>query len=292
MNAVPMPTVPMNPDDAMRSHFWWRPGWAPGRAYLTFHVLPGPAVLPAVRSAQARLRAVGNLSLVAPHRLHVTGPGVGFADSVPAEQVGALLDAAGTALTSVEPFAAPIGPPEVADGSVYLPLSEPRLAAIRAVLREAMRSAGIEPPGDDDEPYRPHLSIAYATGPGSQDRVRTALAGLVWAEPAVAVGAVHLLALRMGTLDYEWDVVACLPLGPDDGAPAPAVGAPVSGEPPRLATVPVSRSTTGVAPPPAVEGSAGSPAEETVGTPPASSPPAGPPPSGRSLVRKRRGKER
>lgn len=59
-----------------------------------------------------------------------------------------------------------------------------------------MRAVGLDPPGADDEPYEPHVSIAYATGVGSRRAVTERL-GTPPEAPALVVTAAHLLALRM-----------------------------------------------------------------------------------------------
>jgi len=199
--------------DGMRTHFWWRPGWAPDRPYLTWHVLPDASVIAQVRALQDRLEGVGNLAVVAPERLHVTGPGVGFADTLAPARVAAMVAAAGRALAGIPAFTARVGRPAVADAAVFLPVDATHLSGVRHALREAMRTAGLEPPGTDDERYRPHLTLAYATGSGSRRKVAERLAGVPWSGAACHVGAAHLLALRMAPPAYDWEVRAVVPLG-------------------------------------------------------------------------------
>lgn len=73
-------------------------------------------------------------------------------------------------------------------------------------------------PGNDDEDYRPHVTLAYATGEGPTAPAHDALSAL-WSG-AVPLRVTHwtLLALRMAPPTYEWDVVARLPLGGEVGA--------------------------------------------------------------------------
>lgn len=197
----------------MRTHFWWRPGWALDRPYLTWHVLPDADVIAQVEDLRDRLAGIGNLAVVAPERLHVTGPGVGFADTVPPDRVTAMVAVAGRALAGIPVFTARVGKPAVADSAVYLPVDAAQLTGVRRALREAVRTAGLEPPGADDERYRPHLTLAYATGPGSRREVAERLAGVPWSGAACHVGSVHLLALRMTPPTYDWEVRAVVPLG-------------------------------------------------------------------------------
>lgn len=198
----------------MADHFWWRPGWRPERAYLTWHVLPTPDAAAQLRAVQARLADVDHLAVVPPHRLHITGPGVGFLDTVPAEQVHRIVDEVAQRLATVAPFTAELGAPRVGAGGVALRVVAPDLVHLRRLLREAMRAAGLEPPGSDDEPYRPHVTVAYATGPASRRTTAERLDAAEWPSPVTPVDAAHLLALRMVPPGYDWDVVARVPLGP------------------------------------------------------------------------------
>ena len=209
----PRHTGGVDSPNGMRTHFWWRPGWAPDRPYLTWHVLPDADLIAQVGALQDRLAGIGNLAVVAPDRLHVTGPGVGFADTLPSDRVAAMVAAAGRALAGLPAFASRVGGPAVADAAVYLPVDATHLTGVRHALRDAMRTAGLEPPGADDARYRPHLTLAYATGPGSRREVAERLAGVPWSGADCRVGAAHLLALRMTPPTYDWRVRAVVPLG-------------------------------------------------------------------------------
>lgn len=210
----------------MESHFWWRPGWRPGRTYLTWHVLPDQTARRYAAALQERLTGLAHLAPVPLDRLHVTGPGVGFVDEVPGERVAAMVGAAQAALAAIPPFTARLSEPVVAKAAVVVPVAATALGSLRATLRAAMRQAGIEPPGRDDEAYTPHVSIAYATGPAERDDVVERLAPHASRReptrgPLLTVDAAHLLGLRMvapesvgpGAAGYDWGVRALAPLG-------------------------------------------------------------------------------
>lgn len=199
--------------EVMEDHFWWRPGWRPERAYLTWHVLPDPSVGAALVPFRAALADVDHLSVVAPGRLHLTGPGVGFVDEVPAHRVEALVDEARRCLLRLPSFVAPLGAPVVGSNAVVMPAKESALTELRLALRDTIRAAGVEPPGADDEPYRPHLTLAYATGPAVRREVDAALSRVESEPPDVEVGVATLLALRMQPPGYEWTEVARVALG-------------------------------------------------------------------------------
>lgn len=201
--------------DALTSHFWWRSGWRPDRSYLTWHVLPDARLVAALEPLRRALAdaGAGFLSVVEPDRLHMTGPGVGFADEIPEPHVEAMVRAARGYLAALAPFEAAVGGPVVGRDGVLVPVEAERLATVRRTLRAAMRAVGLEPPGADDEPYRPHVTLAYATGPGSRARLVRELDGVDRPVAPAQIAAVHLLALRMLPAGYDWQVRAVVPLG-------------------------------------------------------------------------------
>jgi 2'-5' RNA ligase len=214
----------------MENHFWWRPGWAPKRPYLTWHVLPDSDLWEPVREVQDRLSTIDHLAVIPSNRLHITGPGVGFEDEIPIERVSRVVETARQSLSGVHPFVVEVDEPVAGRGGVFITLRSAEFAHLRSALRAAMRAAGIEPPGRDDEPYRPHLTIAYATGPASRRATAARLGERPWPSPLLQVGAVHLLALRMVPPCYDWEVVALVPLGEHESQPRSALTARIRHE--------------------------------------------------------------
>jgi len=200
--------VSPGPDDVLENHFWWRPGWRPGRAYLTWHVLPGSRIADALAPARAVVERIDHLAAVPPARLHITGPGVGFLDEV-GPRADAVVRAARDQLVRVPRFEAVLGEPVVGRHGVAVPVTSGPWLDLRRQVRDAVRAAGLTPPGADDEPYWPHLSLAYATGPADRRAITAALSHA--RSPAgrtVIVAAVTLLALRMEPPGYDWEQVA------------------------------------------------------------------------------------
>lgn len=202
---IPCDAVAVEQPDAMVNHFWWRPGWAPGRGYLTWHVLPNPEVIAYANAILERLAGFDQLAAVPARRLHVTGPGVGFADTFPPEQISAMVDRARVRLAALPAFSCSIGKAVAGAGGVHLPTTTDAFADLRGTLREAMRTVGIDPPGADDEAYAPHVTVAYATGPASRREVASRLSAAADVpRPTLRVRAAHLLELRMVPPGYDW----------------------------------------------------------------------------------------
>ena len=61
----------------MADHWWWRPGWLPGRRMYTFHITfdGQPAVHQLASGCQEALRGLGGIDLVPPRWLHLTVQG-------------------------------------------------------------------------------------------------------------------------------------------------------------------------------------------------------------------------
>jgi hypothetical protein len=74
----------------MRRHWWWRPGWRPGRRLHAWHLTFGDQTVSRGRAElrrvagdyQARLAGLPGLGLVPAEWLHLTVQPVGFADEV------------------------------------------------------------------------------------------------------------------------------------------------------------------------------------------------------------------
>jgi hypothetical protein len=90
---------------AARDHWWWRPGWRPGRRFYTFHVTwrDQPAVQELAAQARARLAEIRGLDPVPGPWLHLTTQGIGFTDEVSGADLAAITAAARARLAAVHP---------------------------------------------------------------------------------------------------------------------------------------------------------------------------------------------
>src|SRR6202035_5627646 len=71
--------------ERMRDHWWWRPGWRPGRRMYAWHfTFDGETALhELVDVYQQRLAGLPGLDPIPRQWLHLTTQGIGFTDEVP-----------------------------------------------------------------------------------------------------------------------------------------------------------------------------------------------------------------
>ncbi|MFH8411018.1 2'-5' RNA ligase family protein [Streptomyces sp. NPDC018019] len=159
------------------------------------------------------LAGVGGLDLVPDRWLHLTTQGIGFADTVPAAEVQAVLAAPADRLAALAPFDLTLHRPEITPEAIRweaAPAGPP--TAVRTALRDAIRTArGTVDESDDG--FAPHISIAYSNATGPAAPVQAAL-DTVAAAPATAhIDHVELIVLNRDRRMYEWDTHTRLPLG-------------------------------------------------------------------------------
>lgn len=199
----------------IRDHWWWRPGWRPGRRFCTFHVTfaDQPAVQELAAKARARLAGVPGLDLVPGEWLHLTTQGIGFADEVSDGDLLAITAAARDRLAAVAPAVITVGAPAAAsEGVACLIGPDGALDPARDALRTAIADVWGPERVPEAEEWAPHVSVAYANASGPPDAVDAALGGGTGIAE-ITVGAVHLIRLGRDRRVYEWETIAVLPLG-------------------------------------------------------------------------------
>jgi hypothetical protein len=105
---------------AVRDHWWWRPGWRPGRRFYTFHLTwrDQPAVQELAAQARARLAQIRELDLVPGQWLHLTTQGIEFTDEVSGADLAAITAAARARLAAVHPALVQVAAPKAASEGV------------------------------------------------------------------------------------------------------------------------------------------------------------------------------
>jgi 2'-5' RNA ligase superfamily len=207
-------------DARMADHWWWRPGWQPGRRMYTWHFTfdDQQAVHDLAAAYQARLAALPGLDLIPSRWLHLTTQGVGFTDEVSDDEVTALTSASTERLKGFAAQRVMLGPARVTPEAILLDVApDAGLAGIRHQLREAIRDVLGAGRLMEGESWTPHVSVAYSNSTGPQDPYVAALDGGLTAE--TVIGTVELIVLGRDNQLYEWTTRSVVPL-PGNGAGA------------------------------------------------------------------------
>lgn len=192
-------------------HWWWRPGWRPGRRMVTLHVtVPFEAELHdlARRSAPV-LEGLGAFDPVPVHGLHLTMTGVGFTDELTAGQAEKVWEEVLGSLADLEP--APIVLDRFFLGSGGVMLSGPPMPWLQEFC-QAQRAAVDRMRGSSEDrgSFHPHISLAYANAAMPMEQVAAALAPIAEQTAPLTLRRPVLTMMRLGrdTHEYAWDVLA------------------------------------------------------------------------------------
>jgi 2'-5' RNA ligase len=199
----------------MADHWWWRPGWRPGRRMYTFHITfdDQPVVHRLASRCQEALRGLGGVDLVPPRWLHLTVQGVGFTDEVSAGDADAIMQAARNRLAGLPAPSVGLGPVTITPEAILLP-AEPgeALTAVRAALRAAILDVWAPSRLTEAETWTPHVTVAYSKSDGPAAPYHAALediSGTVHAQ----ITAIQLIILGRDDHIYEWSVYAAAAIG-------------------------------------------------------------------------------
>lgn len=200
-------------DTLTRDHWYWRPGWQPGRRFYAWHVVDfvtEPPIAEIVNSYEPILTAAGVFDLVPPRWLHLTMQGVSFADTVDESEALAIADAAGPLLAPIEPVMATLGPVDMDAEAAFLPLRPvDQLEAVRTEVRAAISQVrgADQVPEPDHFDWPPHLSLGYVNTSGKPlSPIRDAIQrdSRTW---PVTITAVALIKLGRDQHLYQWTTV-------------------------------------------------------------------------------------
>jgi 2'-5' RNA ligase len=204
------------PTDRVRDHWYWRPGWAVGRRFYTWHL--AFADQPEVTALADRYReALEDCAVVDPipsRWLHLTMQGLGFIDEVSEQDAHRVADAARTRCARLAPFDLTIGDPYVDPESVQIavrPAAPVRLLrlAIRDAIAEVWGAARVPEPEDS---FNPHMSLGYTNANASAAPLRQAIDGIVGAPATATIGRCDLIILHRDDQTYEWEGFAAAEL--------------------------------------------------------------------------------
>jgi 2'-5' RNA ligase len=205
----------------MRRHWWWRPGWRPGRRLYAWHLTFGEQTVSrglaelrrVVGDHQARLTGLPGLDLVPAEWLHLTVQAVGFADEVGPGDAERMVAAVRRRCAALTPPRLTLGPVELQTEGVWLPAA-PAVAVRR--VRAAVRAGIAEVWGAARVPeaagaFTPHVSLAYSNTDGADAPFAAALAAMAPRSATVEVAAIQAISLGRDAHLYRWETLATVP---------------------------------------------------------------------------------
>jgi 2'-5' RNA ligase len=204
------------PPTEMRDHWWWRPGWALGRSFYTWHITFAnqPGLHELAESYAPLLASLPMLDPVPIQWLHLTMQGVGFTDEIDRDDIDAIVQAAARRLAELRPLEVTLGPPQVDPEGVLLPVRpvEP-LDEVRGRVRAAIADVWGTDQVPEAQSWWPHVTLAYANTAGPIEPVADTLTAQPEQRADVEITAVSLIDLNRDNKAYEWVDVATVRLG-------------------------------------------------------------------------------
>lgn len=201
----------IGPNDHMRDHWWWRPGWRIGRSMYTWHVtFDGQTQLHELVSAyQSALRPLPGLNPIPARWLHLTMQGIGFTDEISDQEIADIADVAQKRLANQHSVYLTVGPASVDPEAIMFEVTPadaltPVRNAIRAAISDVRGPA--EVPESDD--WTPHISLAYSNNDGIAAPYVTAVDIVSNPPVTLAVSKAHLIELNRDTQLYQWKMKA------------------------------------------------------------------------------------
>jgi 2'-5' RNA ligase len=204
--------------DQLTDHWWWRPGWKVGTRFYAWHINTFEDAAPLHRLAalyQAELSSVPGLDMIPQQWLHLTMQGVGFVEDVSTSQIDALLSAARSRLSELQPLKVRLQRPVIRPEAIALapdpvePVQEIR-HTVRAAIADVFGPDGVP---DNADGYQPHISLAYVSIPQPVVPTLEAINRVTAAPADLTINAVSLIEMHRDNRMYEWRTIEAVPLG-------------------------------------------------------------------------------
>ena len=158
----------IEPVTDVRNHWWWRPGWAPGRHFYACHLTleDQPAVQQLVLDYQAALTGLDGLDLIPGRWLHLTMQGIGFTDQISGREIAAVTAALRDHFRTITPPVVTFHRPAVWPDAITLPatpadpLRQLRQGAYEVIQAVLGQDRMHEPPETIAQYPPPYVSVA------------------------------------------------------------------------------------------------------------------------------------
>jgi 2'-5' RNA ligase len=215
-----MPSADTGNVESVRNHWWWRPGWRPGRHLYACHLTleDQPQLRDLIRHYQDALAHLRNLDLIPPRWLHLTMQGIGFADEISTADLTRIAKQITEQLRDMTPPTVAFHHPTVRREAVYVkahpaePIYQLRMAVYQAIASVLGAERFHEPP-PDREKYRPHVSAAYINSAGPAQPIIDALGKANPPAVTATFRTVPILTFHRDHRMYEWTDAIPIPIG-------------------------------------------------------------------------------
>ncbi|GAA3673410.1 hypothetical protein GCM10022224_042050 [Nonomuraea antimicrobica] len=207
--------------DEVRSHWWPRQGWRPGRLVYTWHLTfeRAPELHQLAKRYQAALATIDGHNPIPARWLHLTMQSVGWADEVSEEQLDQVIKAVGVRLGQLAPIELTFHRPAVVGEAVVLaPTPTEPLHQIWGDIRNGIAEVTGNAPtaAERAKGFRPHVSLTYFNTPGPAKPYVDALNTVEADSTSVNVDEVALI-VQNRVLDpewvYRWNIRTTVPIG-------------------------------------------------------------------------------
>ncbi|MGW0192010.1 2'-5' RNA ligase family protein [Nonomuraea sp. NPDC003201] len=207
--------------DDVRSHWWPRQGWRPGRLIYTWHLTfeHAPQLHQLAERYQSVLSTIDGHNPIPAQWLHLTVQSVGFVDQVSDELLDDVTEAVGLRLRQLAPVYLNFHRPTVIGEAVVLtPAPAEPLHQIWREIRNGIAevTGGAPTAAEQAKGFRPHVSLTYFNTPGPAKPYINVL-DTTEADPVdVKVDQVALI-VQNRVLEpewlYRWNTRTTVPLG-------------------------------------------------------------------------------
>ena len=202
--------------ETFKSHWWWRPGWKPGRRMYSFFLTFEHSMESAeqIQSHYAPALITDALDIVPARWMHLTVQGLGFTDEVERLEVDAVTAAITEACRGVSAISISVSNPTVAEEGVVLKAapSDP-LAALKLLVRDILTDVRDPSLLEGSAAFTPHVTLAYANKSADAAGTIRSLAQLGPFSIEVNFNRMQLVRLGRDEQMYTWQVISEIGLG-------------------------------------------------------------------------------
>jgi hypothetical protein len=203
--------------EQLRNHWWWRPGWAIGRRFYTWHLtFDGEHELyELVRAYQRQLAQVPGLDLIPLQWLHLTMQGLGFTHDITPRDADRIVAAAALHLGQLRPTRLTFQCATVRPEAIALPPEPPTpVQAIRDAIRAGIGDVwGVSNVPEQADGFQPHLSLAYSNDDQPAAPIIDIIERVTNTPVTITIDRAALIVLNRDQHVYRWTTYATVPIG-------------------------------------------------------------------------------